>query len=185
MYSLFKLVVRLALILLVVYIAVKPYNWFCKLSSKCSPLHLEALFQKKEVGAPFDVAFEVKNLNESISFEADAPMMQTVFNRKSSMAFYIKNISARQVTFRPQLVIEPVNTKQYVEVYDCLCSQEYTLKAGESIKTSMEFMVDSDMMNASDLSSTTQTYYNNSYYANAANSKPQPKVTIRYEIKPR
>lgn len=143
MHTLFRLSIRLALVALLLYICIKPYNWFCNFTDKCLPFYISDLSQKREVGDPFDVFFEVKNYNDELSFDSDSPVMQTVFNRKSTMFFYAKNNTLQTISFRPELVIEPVALRKYIRTYECPCSRKYTLKPGESVKVNFEFSVDS------------------------------------------
>ncbi len=141
MYRLFKLAIRLAIILVIIFIATQPFNWFCKLTNKCEPFYFSYYIPKREGTQPLLINLEVTNYRADLLFEPVESSLTTVSNRKNIVFYRAKNLTNHPIRFRPSFITEPQYATTFIKRYDCLCSQEYKLKADEEIQLKMRFEV--------------------------------------------
>lgn len=124
----------LSLIIFVGFVAIRPYNWFCKISTKCTEINIADLMPSVEGNQPIRAAMEARNYRADIEFEViDPKMINTVSGRKNTVTYSVKNLSDHTVKFRPEFSVEPKEFKEYVARQECLCFREYSLAKGESM----------------------------------------------------
>lgn len=134
MHPILRSLVYLALILFTVFVAIKPYNWVCRLSNKCSEIVLENLIPNIEGDQEIKVILEVINKREDIEFEVNEPKnLDTVSGRKNVVNYTVKNLTQNEVKFRPKFSIEPAEAQDFISRQECLCFKEYKLAKGETI----------------------------------------------------
>lgn len=141
MHPTLRIAVRITLFFLIIFVAVQPFNLFCKITSKCQPFYFSYYLPKLEGKTPINVALEVTNYRKDLDFSASEPAIATVGGRKNIATYFVKNLSDREIRFRPALQIEPENLDKYVIRYECLCSNEYKLKKNEFLELKMRFEI--------------------------------------------
>ena len=141
MHPLIRILFRLIALFLVIFMLVQPFNWFCKISGKCQPFYFSYYIPSQQGIEPIEVSFEVTNLRSDLDLAADRSPITTVSGKKNSVIYYAKNISDHEVNFRPRLIVEPESLDKYITRYQCLCSNDYTLKPGEQKTLEMRFAI--------------------------------------------
>lgn len=172
MHPLIRILFRGALLFLLLFALIQPFNWFCNISQKCQPFYFSYYFPKTQGTEPIDVSFEITNYRDDLEFSALEPNLTTVTNKKNIVTFYAKNLSNRLIKFRPNLQIDPANFDEYVIRYECLCMREYKLKKGESLELKMRFEIDAAIENEEKF-----------IVDNSAKSKTDRTIKIKYRIK--
>lgn len=145
MNPLLKLIIRFAIVFVVIFIAIQPYNWFCGLTQKCDSFHFSYLIPKKEGFDQFKFQLGAINYSGKFSFESVDKTLSTVINRKNTIHYHAKNLSKKTVYLRPKLLITPPEFEPHIKIYDCLCSKVYKLKKGEEIDLKMTFVIKSSI----------------------------------------
>ena len=141
MNPLLKLLVRFAMVFVVIFIAAQPYNWFCGITQKCSSFHFSYLIPKIEGSRKFEFKFNVANFNKNLTFEVLDKSITTVFNRRNTIHYRVKNTSKRTIYIRSKLALTPPQIEQHLKFYDCLCTRVIKLKRGEEKDLEMTFML--------------------------------------------
>lgn len=142
MHPLIRILFRLGALFLIVFMLVQPFNWFCNISGKCQSFYFSYYIPSQQGTEPIEVSLEVANLRSDLDLAADISPLTTVSGKKNSVTYYAKNISDHEVNFRPRLIIEPQSLDKYITRYQCLCSNDYTLKPGEQKILKMRFAID-------------------------------------------
>jgi cytochrome c oxidase assembly protein Cox11 len=173
MSPIFRIFLRIAVVLFVLFFAIQPYNWFCALTSSCESFHLSSLIPKKEGTMPLEVFLEIRSYNQNLVFEPLEPSVTTVTNKKTTVTYRVKNTSKRVIRFRPNLIVEPKSFEKYLVRYECLCSHLYKLKGGEERELTMRFEISDDI---------DEKIIKRLTNAKRANL-PEEKLVIRYEVK--
>lgn len=135
----FHLIIRLALIFTVVFIAVQTFNGFCKLTQKCSPFYFSYYLHGEEGGDQYKIVFGTNNPSPNLQFEVIEPNITTVANRNNVATYRVKNISNHAMNFRTKLHVDPEKAKNILMIYQCLCDSRYKLEAGEERVLKMKF----------------------------------------------
>jgi cytochrome c oxidase assembly protein Cox11 len=144
MHPTIKISLRIGIIFALIFFASKPYNFFCNLTNKCQPFYFSYLIPKKEGKTPVTLNFEITNYRQGLDFRVLSDSFQTVSNRKNIVNYSAKNTSNRTIKFNTELVVEPEYLEEYITRYQCLCSQQYSLKPNEEIKLRMIFLIDEE-----------------------------------------
>ena len=132
----------LALTFFAIFLAIKPYNWFCQISEKCHELVLANLIPEAEGNHQIKVLMEARDEREDIDFEVVEPkMFNTVSGRKNETTYRIKNITKHSVKFRPEFSVEPKEFTKYINRQECLCFREYKIEEGEQIIVPASFYI--------------------------------------------
>lgn len=163
--------IRIAIVLVVVWLLIRPYNWLCMASGSCKPFYLSYYIPKRLGGEEINVKFEVTNYDKSLEFASREPSIKLYGNQKKSVSYYAKNNSKRILKFNPTLFIEPEYAKKYVIRYDCLCSKSYKIKPKEEIRMTMEFEIDDEISK--------DPKFDPKF------NKSNPEIIIRYKVDPK
>lgn len=140
MNNIYRFIIAVIAILVIGFFAIKPYNNFCNLKGVCKPIYWYQFFPKKDGEIEVAIRFKALNYHEKLEFEVVKPeVIRTFNNRINTVEFRVKNISQQLVNFRPQLIIQPIEFAQYFDKYECLCMQNYSLRAGEERTLKMIF----------------------------------------------
>lgn len=148
--SLLQLALRLAIIFVICFVALQPFNLFCKLTNKCEPFSFSYEFWKREGSREIKVDFGIMNYREDLEFKVDEPSLVTVSNRMNVVTYHAKNLSKRVIHFRPMLHVDPESSQPFIKRYECPCSHEYKLKQDEEIELKMKFRIDEKIYKATD-----------------------------------
>ncbi len=146
MHPLTRFIVRCTIAFVLIFITAQLFNRFCLFSYKCHPIYFSKYWPRSEGGESFSIDFEVMNNNSDLQFDALDTRISSVVNRVNTVEFFAKNISKQKIVFRPSLKVEPEIFEKYIKRINCLCSHEYSLAAGQSVKLRMEFFVDPQMV---------------------------------------
>lgn len=131
---------------LVIIIAMKPYNWFCQVSTKCQKVYVSDLFPSFEGNNDIDIVLEIKNYNADLDFLIMGyDTISTVSGRKNVVKYQIKNLTDNTINFRPKFYIEPKKLAKYVNLTDCLCFEKYSIDGGKELNLQASFKIDSDI----------------------------------------
>jgi cytochrome c oxidase assembly protein Cox11 len=136
-----RLTIRLVIIFAIIFVAIQPYNWFCGITSKCTPFYFSYYLNGREGKFPVNVNFGVRNFRESLEFEAINQNISTFTNRNNTITYRVKNNSNRFIRFRIKLKVMPTFLEKDVTIYQCLCGKEYKLLKGEERILEMKFKV--------------------------------------------
>lgn len=140
--NLFRIFFRLAIIFTIIVFAMQPYNWFCGITNKCSPIEFSSLIPSREGEKPVDVFFEITNYRVDLKLEPVEDHISTVSGRKNVVIYRAKNLTNKTITFRAEFLIRPEFLKGHVKTFDCLCLGEHKLKGGEEAELKMSFAID-------------------------------------------
>jgi len=169
MSPLYRFLLRFAIVIIVLFFAIQPYNWFCALTQSCRPFYLSDLIPKKEGKLPLTVFLEIKSYNSKLVFEPVEPIIKTVAGRKNTATYRLKNLGKRRISLRPNLVIEPPYFENNLIRHECLCSHIYRLKPGEEIEVQMRFEIKEDI--------------EQQIISRRNAGLPEEQLKIRYEVK--
>jgi len=150
MHPLLRLTLRLAMVFVICFVAIQPFNWFCKLTNKCEPFYFSYHFLKPEGSREIQVNFGAMNYREDLEFTVDESSLTTVSNRMNIVTYRARNLSKRMIRFRPIMHIDPESSQRFIISYECPCSHEFKLKQGEEIELKMKFRIDDKIYNALD-----------------------------------
>ncbi len=152
----------------------QPYNWFCGITNKCSPIEISSLIPRREGNKPVDVFFEITNYRADLKLEPAEDHISTVSGRKNVVAYRAKNLTNKTITFRTEFFVRPENLKDHVKTYDCLCFGEHKLKSGEEVELKMSFVIDEEAVDESLKNQQTKM----------GNSKDKDQnIVLRYKVK--
>jgi cytochrome c oxidase assembly protein Cox11 len=140
-----KIVVYLVAILLIALLLIKPFNFFCNLSSKCHPIILSYYLPTKKGTQNFEVNFEAKNHLSSVEFKALSQKTMIRTGQNITIIFTAKNLSNYPIKIRPEYFIEPENANKYITRYECLCLKEHTIMVGQEIQMPFRIKIDPEI----------------------------------------
>ncbi len=133
----------LSLIFFVIFVVLQPYNRFCSYSGKCEGIYVSDLVWQREGNLQINIIMEAQNKRADIDFETiDPKLIYTVSGRKNIANYRITNTSNNTVIFRPKFYVEPQSLAQYLIRRECLCSQEYSVKKGQTLVVRSIFKID-------------------------------------------
>ena len=170
MHPFIRLIICCAAIFLLIFIGTQIFNRFCSLSQTCQPFYFSRYIPRQETGSSFGVNFDTTNSNPNLEFDAMDPHLLTVSNRMNSVVFRARNKSDHKIRFQPKLEMTPEYFAKYVTPIHCLCSQSYTLSAGEVLDLKMDFFVRPEVQNNSE--------FDKARRDNTSNDL----ITIRYRV---
>ena len=136
-----KYFIRFLTISLLIFLVLKPYNWFCNYSQKCQPIYLSELLPTFEGKKPITIIPQAKNYNKYLEFESLTKSFRTVSGRKNTIKFKVKNLTQSYVKFRPEFYINPQDYDYYIIRQNCLCFEEITLQKDEERELIFTFKV--------------------------------------------
>lgn len=146
MSNIYRLMLALVAILVIGFFAIKPYNDFCNLKGSCKALYWHSFFPKKHGFYRAKINFIALNYHENLEFEVVKPELITTFTNKVNIAeFRVKNLSQKLVNFRPILSVKPIEFEQYIDKYQCLCMQNFSIKSGEEKILKMVFSLNKEI----------------------------------------
>ncbi len=126
-------------------VALRPYNWFCQSSGKCQKIYLSDFLPS------FEGSTKIKINLEAISYRKDLTFMvygydtiTTVSGRKNVVNYKVKNLSNRDMSFRPKFTVTPQDVEGLVKRRDCLCFEEHIIKKGEELNLQSSFELESE-----------------------------------------
>ena len=127
-----RIIFRILSVFVVAFVAVQPYNWYCRTHGKCSQFYFEDLLPDFEGKAGAQLIFEVKNYRPDVEIKVAEPqMINTVTGKRNVITYRIENLSNHAVRFRPEFYVEPQEFKKYISLRECLCFREQIIKKGE------------------------------------------------------
>ena len=135
----FKLFTRVAITCAIILFAIQPYNWFCKISSKCESLEISRLLPTFEGDEPVNVVFEITNYREGLKLVPEIDMITTVKGRINEVTYHVKNTSNKLIKFRTVFEANPKKIIPHIKRHQCLCYQRYKLKKGEELTLKASF----------------------------------------------
>ena len=68
----------------------------------------------------------------------------TVSGRKNVVNYKVKNLSNRDMSFRPKFTVTPQDVEGLVKRRDCLCFEEHIIKKGEELNLQSSFELESE-----------------------------------------
>jgi cytochrome c oxidase assembly protein Cox11 len=120
--------------IIIILLALQPYNRLCQYSGRCSQIYLSDLLPSREGTETITAFMEVLNYRSDLDFEVFEPRnLETVSGRKNTVTYRIKNLTDRTIKFRPQFSVQPKELEKYLVRSECLCFREHTLKKGEEL----------------------------------------------------
>lgn len=134
----------LAAAILIIFIAIKPYNWFCQLTSKCQQFYLSELMERDdnaEGAQNINIIFQVKNTNPKVSLTASNHAISTLTGKYITVDYKAKNLYDGMAKFKIQFYVKPKELEEWVKRRDCLCFNTYKLKNGETIDLHSSFKI--------------------------------------------
>ncbi|MBM5782263.1 MAG: hypothetical protein FJ368_02450 [Pelagibacterales bacterium] len=139
-----KYFIRFLTIFLLIFLSLKPFNWFCNYSQRCEPIFLSELLPSFEGKKPITVIPVAKNYNKFLEFETVTKNFTSVTGRKNIITYKVKNLTQSTIRFRPKFHIEPKDYAYYLIRKNCLCFEDILLKKGEEKELSFNFKVKKD-----------------------------------------
>jgi cytochrome c oxidase assembly protein subunit 11 len=128
--------------LLIALLLIKPFNFFCNLSSKCSPIILSYYFPAKKGSQNFEINFEAQNQLSTIEFKVLNSKIILKTGQNATIIFTAKNLTNHQIKIRPEYFITPENADQYITRYECLCFKEHIIAAGQEVQMPFRIKID-------------------------------------------
>lgn len=128
--------------IIIIFLIVQPYNYFCNLTEKCNPFYFSSLIPRSEGKEPLEVTFKASNYIEGLELTPAIDSLKTVANRKNSMIYKVKNTSNKMIRFKSEFYLDPPQMEEYITKYECRCSKERKLKVGEESTIEMKFSFD-------------------------------------------
>lgn len=154
MSNIYRFIIALVAILIIGFFAIRPYNNFCNLKGSCKALYWHSFFPKKHGFYKANIKFVPLNYHENLEFEVVKPDLITTFTNKVNIVeFRVKNLSKKLVNFRPKLTIKPIEFSQYIDKYQCLCMQNFSIMAGEEKILKMIFSLNKKIENNAEFNS--------------------------------
>lgn len=135
---------RIFVIFAIILFAMQPYNWYCKISSKCQGLNLSMLIPAFEGNEPIVVNFAVTNFREGLEIFPQTTQITTVSGRKNKVKYTVKNKSGKFMRFRTVFETDPSNIEPHIKKHQCLCHQRYKLKKDEELTLTASFSLDQE-----------------------------------------
>lgn len=136
-----RILIRILVIFLLIFLISKPYNLFCNLSAKCQPFYFSEIIPRKTGIYPNHVNLVIDNYRQGLEINPRKQEIETGSSKINKIKIKIKNTSPRAITFRPKLIIEPQEYKEYINFYNCLCSSKIKLLVGEEREFEVKFSV--------------------------------------------
>ncbi len=140
-----KIAVYVVAFLLITLLLIKPFNFFCSLSSKCSPIILSYYLPTQKGHKDFEVNFEAQNQLSTLEFKVLNPKAVMKAGQNITVIFTAKNLTNQEITIRPEYFIDPQNTDQYLTRYECLCFKEHIMPAGQEIQMPFRIKIDPEI----------------------------------------
>ncbi len=133
-------------ILALTFIAIQPYNLFCRIKKTCQPITFSSFNipqkeGKREITFKF-VAKIPKELQKKIEF---SPTEQTVtiLNGKNLINPYlVKNLTKKDIVVGARFYIAPEGMEKYLERVECICFQNQPVYANGAASMGLNFRVD-------------------------------------------
>jgi len=135
-----RLVFRVFLVLVLLFFAVKPYNYYCNDSGKCRPFYFSYLFSRSS-GDAINLKFEATNYIENLDIDIAESELVTFTNVINELDFTITNNGRKTVEFVIDMTSTPQNFIDEVVKLQCPCSQKYRLRKGEEKKIRVIFKI--------------------------------------------
>ncbi len=137
-----KIAAYIIALIVLAFIALQPYNYFCNFSNKCQPIYISSYLPEIKGKEEVSLIFVSISKNPDIEINANTPHLITLTGKTNSITYNIINTSERAVEFKPQMEITPNIFQKYWIRYECLCSKKYHLKPNETLQITMRFKVD-------------------------------------------
>ncbi len=139
-----KYFIRFLTIFLLIFLSLKPFNWFCNYSQKCQPIFLSDFLPSFEGNKSITIIPIAKNYNKYLEFDIVTKNFTSVTGRKNVITYKVKNLTQGTVIFRPKFYIEPKDYSYYLIRKNCLCFEDIVLKKGEEKELNFNFKVKKD-----------------------------------------
>lgn len=124
----------------------RPYNWFCQVSNKCAKIYISDFMPSIEGNIDINIVLEAINYNNKLDFIVDGyDTITTVSERKVVVKYKVKNLSKKDINFRPKFSVTPEEFTKYIKRNDCLCFEDHEIEAGKEITLQFSFRIDSDI----------------------------------------
>ncbi|MFT5703281.1 MAG: cytochrome c oxidase assembly protein subunit 11 [Rickettsiales bacterium] len=154
-------------ILLLGFILVQPYNFFCKAQKTCQQITFSSFslhkngHQKMAINFAANVPEELKSI---IEFEPTTAEIKILNGKNITNSFQVKNLSEDAITIGARFKVEPAKMVEYLERIECLCSKHQPLNALEeslmpiNLRIKPEIEQDSELKNIREIKVSYEIY---------------------------
>ena len=135
---------RLALVIFIVFLLIRPINFFCNKTNICQEINIAKYIPTFFLGNdPVNIKFITKNNSPNILFEPQQKTIATVTGEKNIVKFNIKNISQKNKTikFKIKYNVQPTEYSKYIKLHKCLCSMSFSLKPNQEKNSEVIFSI--------------------------------------------
>lgn len=140
-----RITVFLLSILFITLLFTKPYNYFCRSSSFCKPIIFSYYFPQKEGKFLYDIIFEAKNSSQDLEISSQVRSVVLKSGKNYEVEYKVRNKTDKDLTFRPMRYVKPFDAVKHLKFYECLCFQEYKIKAKSERILSVKFKLKTDI----------------------------------------
>lgn len=139
---LIKFVTYSLAVILIALLLIKPFNYFCSLTSKCSSLILSYYLPTKKGKHDFEINLLAQNQLPDVEFRVITPKIKLNSGQSATIIYTAKNLTNHKIKIRPGYFIEPEDADDYIERYECLCFKEHILAPNQEIQMPFRFKID-------------------------------------------
>lgn len=135
-------------ILLVIFVAIQPYNLFCKIKGTCHPIIISSILPHKLGQKNSTVNFSAQlsdELKNEIIIYPQEKVLNVINGRNINNFFIIKNLTSKPINIKIEAQIEPIQANQYLKRIECLCFKKHSLNAGEVKSVPVSFRINPEI----------------------------------------
>ena len=135
-------------IALIIFLAIQPYNLFCKVTKNCRQLGFSNIIPAK-IGAQkidFEFGFEMdEDLAKKISIEILQENIVAISGKDIENFYIAKNSGEENLILGSMFQVKPKWVNEYLVRSECICFKEQNISAESSAKMPLYFKVKAEI----------------------------------------
>ncbi|MFT6332921.1 MAG: cytochrome c oxidase assembly protein subunit 11 [Lentimonas sp.] len=137
-------------ILLMVFIAIQPYNIFCKIKKTCQPVTFSSFSLKPKGQHQINFIFSAsipEDLKNAVEFEPITKELLVKNGKNIINSYRVKNLDGKNITARAMFGVEPQGINKYLERIECACFNKQPVDGNGEEEMPVNFRIDPKIEN--------------------------------------
>lgn len=144
-------IIKFGTIFALIFFCLQPFNWYCQSSNSCFGFYFQDIWEKLPNFGPKAngvILLDTVNLrDDTFEIYAEEPFVSRVFSTDTQdLYFTVRNIGKNVASFRGQLLIEPKNLAEKIDIRKCDCDYSIKLKPGEERILNVKIKIDREVL---------------------------------------
>lgn len=147
--------------ILAIFLAIQPFNLYCKNTKKCQPITLSSTSVSKKGEKQITIDFSAttpESLKNIVEFKPETTKITANSGEYMTNFYIVKNISNNPITVRIRYKIEPSEADQYLDRIECLCMQNQSLEPQEESKMPIKLQIKPEFEKENNIKAANITY---------------------------